>query len=281
MYNCGLVLEGGGSRAIYTSGVLDVFIKNNIEFPYVIGVSAGSCNGASFLGKSYRRQHDITIDYINDKRYMGMSHMLKEGEYLNGDWIFNELSYDICPLNQEEYDKSNSVFCCVATNAKTGKAEYFYPKTLRPRGCPEIRASCSLPAITKGCEIGGEVYYDGGIADSIPLKRALEDGCEKAVVILTQHKGFVKEPVNPKLGKIFSKKYPKIREATMNRHIMYNEQLEYVKEMQEQGRAFVIQPLAPLNCPTLEKNTAKLESIYRLGYSQGEQLIDEVREFIK
>ncbi len=281
MYSCGLVLEGGGSRGVYTSGVLDVFMENGIEFPYVIGVSAGSCNGASFLGKCIRRQHDITINYINDKRYMGLSHYLKNGEFLNYDWIFGELSYDIMPLNQEEFEKSGAVYCCVVTNAKTGKPEYFYPKTLRPRGCPEIRASCALPGATKGCEIGGELYFDGGIADSIPLKRALEDGCEKAVVILTQHKGFVKQPVNPRTTKLFGKKYPKITEAVLSRHDMYNGQLEYVRQMEKEGRAFVIQPLADLNCPTLEKDTAKLESIYRLGRTQGEQLLDKVRDFIK
>ena len=108
MYKSGLVLEGGGSRAIYTSGVLDAFVENGITFPYVIGVSAGSCNGASFLGKNIHRQHDITINYVNDKRYMSLGNMIKKGEYLNGDWIFNELSYDINPLNQDEFENSNS-----------------------------------------------------------------------------------------------------------------------------------------------------------------------------
>jgi len=280
MYNCGLVLEGGGSRGIYTSGVLDAFIENGIEFPYVIGVSAGSCNAASFLGKCKRRQHDITIGYINDKRYMGMSHYLNNGEYLNYDWIFGELSYDLMPLNHEEFEKSNSVLCCVAVNAKTGKAEYFYPKTLRPRGCPELRASCALPLFTKGVEIGGETYFDGGLVDSIPLERALDDGCEKAVVILTQFKGYQKQPVNPRIEKLLGKKYPRITQAVKNRHIIYNAQLEYVKQMEAEGRALVIQPLADLHCPTLEKNTAKLESIYLLGRSQGEQFIDKVKKFM-
>ncbi|MFR5876857.1 MAG: patatin family protein [Eubacterium sp.] len=279
MYRSGLVLEGGGTRAIYSSGVLDAFIEKDITFPYVIGVSAGTCNGASFLGKSLHRQHDITINYSGDKRYMSLSNMLKTGEYLGSEWIFNELCYDISPLDQDAFDKSNSVFCCVVTNAKTGKAEYLYPDSLRPRGCPEIRASCSLPIATKGCEIGGELYFDGGLVDSIPLKRALNDGCQKAVIILTQHKGYIKQPMNPKLKKVF-KKYPKIGEAVVNRHIMYNNQLAYVKEMQEQGLAYVIQPTVPLDCGTLEKSKAKLESIYQLGYRQGLKAIDEVIDFI-
>ena len=149
MYSCGLVLEGGGNRSIYTSGVLDAFIENNITFPYVIGVSAGSCNGASFLGKMLHRQHDIMLNYANDKRYMGVGNMLKNGEFLNADWIFNDLSYDIYPLNQNNFENSGAVFCCVVTNATTGKPEYLYPKSLRKRGCEEIRASCSLPGATK------------------------------------------------------------------------------------------------------------------------------------
>ncbi|MBR3737701.1 MAG: patatin family protein [Eubacterium sp.] len=281
MFHCGLVLEGGGSRGVYTSGVLDVFIENGIEFPYVIGVSAGSCNGASFLGKCARRQHDITINYINDKRYMGWRHFISGGEYLNYDWIFGELSYDIMPLNQEEFEKSGAVYCCVVANAKTGKPEYLYPKTLRPRGCPEIRASCALPFFTKGCEIGGELYFDGGLVDSIPLERALEDGCEKAVVILTQFKDYVKQPVNPRFTKLISRKYPNVAAAVENRHNVYNAQLEYVHKMEEEGRALVIQPLVDLDCPTLEKNKAKLESIYQLGRTQGEEMLDKVREFIK
>lgn len=280
MFTSGLVLEGGGNRAIYTSGVLDAFMEKDITFPYVIGVSAGSCNGVSFIGKCKGRQHDIAIKYANDKRYMGVGNLLKKGEYLNSDWIFNELSYDISPLDQDAYENSGTKFCVVATNAATGKAEYFYPDSFRERGCPEIRASCSLPIATKGTEIGGQLYFDGGLVDSIPLKKALDDGCEKAVVVLTQHKGFVKRPVPEKSSKLM-KKYPLVGEAIKNRHIMYNKQLEYVRQMEEQGKALVIQPHVPLQAGTLEKDLAKLESIYQLGYTQGIHMADKVKEFIK
>lgn len=280
MYNSGLVLEGGGTRAIYSAGVLDALLENEISFPYVIGVSAGTCTGASFLGKCKRRYHDLTVNYVNDKRYMGVGNMLKTGEFLGSDWIFGELSYDIFPLDYDEFEKSNAVFCCVVANAKTGKAEYLYPKTLRPRGCPEIRASCSMPLVTKGVEIGGELYFDGGLVNSIPLERAIDDGCEKCVVVLTQHKGFQKKAVNPKMTKLL-KKYPQMAKAMETRHDMYNKQLEYVKEMEERGLALIIQPHAPLNCPTLEKNVEKLESIYQLGYKNGLDSVERVKEFLK
>lgn len=278
MYNSGLVLEGGGNRAIYTSGVLDAFIEKEIEFPYVIGVSAGSCNATSYIAKDYRRQHDIIVNYSNDKHYMGLGNILKGHSFLNTDWIFGELAYDISPLNQDEFDKSNTVLCAVATNALTGKPEYFYPKSMR-NGCDELKASCSLPGVTNGVEIGGTTFFDGGLVDSIPLERAFDDGCKKAVVILTQCKGYAKSPMNPKVKKIF-KKFPKIGEAAVDRHIMYNTQLEFVKQCEENGTALVIQPTAPLNVSTLEKDVSKLESIYQLGYKQGLDRADEIKAFL-
>lgn len=281
MYNVGLVLEGGGNRAIYTSGVLDAFMENDVRFPYTIGVSAGSCNATSFIAGNHGRQHDLEINYVNDKRYMGISNLLKGHGLLNTDWIFGELAYDILPLNQDAFDENikSTVLCAVATNSTTGKPEYFYPKSMRD-GCPELKASCSLPGITNGVEIGGIKFFDGGLVDSIPLQRAFDDGCQKAVVILTQHKGYVKEPINPKAERIF-KKYPKIGEAVVNRHIMYNKQLELVNEAEENGTALVIRPTAPLGTSTLERDVSKLEAIYQLGYKQGLQRAQEVKEFIK
>lgn len=279
MYSSGLVLEGGGNRAVYTSGVLDAFIEEGIEFPYVIGVSAGSCNGTSFLGKSKRRQHDITINYANDKRYMGVSSMIKGTGFLNLDWIFGELAYDILPLDHDTFENSGSVLCVCATNALTGKAEYFYPTCFR-EGCEELKASCAMPGVTKGVELGGVTYFDGGLVDSIPLERAMEDGCKKAVVILTQHKGYIKEPVSTRASRLF-KKYPKIAELVAVRHNMYNDQLKYVEEQKEKGLAYVIQPSTPLGVTSLEKDISKLEAIYQLGYSQGKEHAQRVKEFLK
>ena len=279
MYSCGLVLEGGGSRGIYTGGVLDAFIEKGVEFPYVIGVSMGSCCGVSYLGKNKGRQHDVILFSAQDKRYMSISNIRKGGEFCNFDWAFGELSYDLYPLDHDAFENSGSVFCVVVTNAKTGKAEYLYPKSFRD-GCPEIRASCSLPGVTKGTEIGGELYFDGGLADSIPVKRALEDGCEKAVVILTQHKGYVKPVTNRNFKKPFNNTYPLIGDAIINLSIFYNEQLEEVRKLEEEGRILVIQPLTPLNCSPLEKSPEKLEAIYQLGYTQGIQYAEKVKEFI-
>ena len=198
MFSSGLVLEGGGLRAAYESGVTDAFIENNITFPYVIGVSAGSCNGVSFIAKNLHRMRDIMVNYAHDERYMGIKSIFKNGEYLNSKWIFGELSYEMFPLNYDEFENSKTKFCVVASNAKTGKAEYFYPTDFR-KGCEIIHASCALPMATRPVQIGKDMYYDGGICDSIPLKKAYEDGCEKCVVVLTQDRHFIKKP----LGKRF------------------------------------------------------------------------------
>ncbi len=281
-YKCGLVLEGGGNRGIYTSGVLDSFMENGIEFPYVIGVSAGSCNAASYIGKNYRRQHDIAINYCNDKRYMSISSMFKNGQYLNLEWVFGELSYNIMPLDYETYENSGTQLCAVVTNAKTAKPEYFYPKDLREFGCPILKASCALPIATKGVRIDGEVFFDGGITDSIPLQRALEDGCKKAVVILTQVRGFVKEPIKQQhtVHRVL-KQYPALADAVLNRHSMYNRQLEYVFEQEKKGNCMVIAPATDLHCSSIEKNATKLERIYQLGYVQGKQKAEEIKAYLE
>lgn len=281
MYKTGLVLEGGGIRALYKSGVLDAFMENDIEFPYVIGVSAGSCNGVSFLGKNIHRMRDITIGYSGDERYKSIKSMLKNGEYLNSKWIFGELTYDLFPLDYDTYEASNAVMCAVVTNALTGKAEYFYPKDFR-NGCEELRASCALPLATKPVPLGKDYYYDGGIVDSIPLARAYDDGCERAVVILTQDKSYVKKPVaHAKAIRRALKKYPLVAKGIENRHIMYNNQRDYVFSQEKQGNALIICPEEPLNCSTLNVTHEQQKYIYKLGYKQGLKNIDKVKEFIR
>ena len=281
MYKSGLVLEGGGIRGLYSSGVLDAFMENDITFPYVIGVSAGCCNGVSYIGKNLHRMRDITLGYSGDERYKSVKSMLKNGEYLNSKWIFGELSYDMFPLDYDTYEKSHTTLCAVATNAYTGKPEYFYPRGFR-NGCEELRASCALPVATKPVPLGDSLYYDGGVSDSIPLKHAFEDGCEKCVVILTQDKNYVKKPMNhEKAIKKILRKYPNVVQGVLNRHNMYNDQRKYVFEMQKQGKALVICPDEPLHCSTLNVSAEQQKDIYQIGYTQGLEYIDKVKEFIK
>ena len=280
MYKSGLVLEGGGIRGIYTSGVLDAFMENGIEFPYIIGVSVGSCNAVSYMGKNIHRMRDITIDYSGDERYKSVKSMLKNGEYLNSKWIFGELSYDIYPLDYDAYEKSGATLCVVATNVMTGKPEYFYPTDFR-NDCEVIRASCAMPIATKPVQLGKDFYCDGGVADSIPLERAYEDGCEKCVVILTQDINYVKKPMgHEKAIRRILKKYPLTAEGVLNRHNMYNRERQYIFEQEKKGNALVICPPKPLNCSTLNVTTEQQKEIYNIGYKQGIESIDKVKNFI-
>lgn len=281
MYNCGLVLEGGGFRGIYTSGVLDAFMERGIKFPYVIGVSAGSCNGVSFIAGNHHRIRDIIIGYSSDKRYMSLKSIIENGEFVNTKWVFGELSYEILPLNYEGFEGADTDFCVVVTNAQTGKPEYLYPKDFR-KGCSEITASSAMPIVTKPVQLGKGFYYDGGLSDSIPLQRAFEDGCEKCVVILTQDRSFKKQPIgHDKAVKKVIKKYPAIAERLIDRHNMYNGQRNFVFEQEKEGNAFVICPREPLHCSTFERDTDHLRQIYNLGYEQGLENIDNIKRFIE
>ena len=281
MYNKGLVLEGGGTRALYSSGVLDAFLDKNLSFDYVIGASAGACNGVSFLGKCKRRMRDITIDYVNDKRYMGMESLIKNGQYLNTDWIFGELCYDLMPLDQDEFEKSGATFCVVTTSATKGEPKYFYVDDMRKWGCAEVKASCSLPFATKPVTIDDDCYFDGGLVDSIPLQKSLDDGCKKAVVVLTQHKGYVKKAISPTICALLKTQYPETARVLSNRHNMYNEQLALVDKLESEGKIFVVRPSQSLNCPTLEKNVAKLEKIYQIGYNDAIKSIDRLNKYLE
>lgn len=280
MFNNGLVLEGGGLRATFESGVTDALMEKGITFDYVIGVSAGSCNGVSFIAKNHHRMRDICVGYAHDKRYMGVNNILKNGEYLNTKWIFGDLSYKMFPLDYDEYESSNTKFCVVATNAKTGKAEYFYPKDFR-KNCDIIHASCALPLVSKPVKIGKDMYYDGGLADSIPLKRAFDDGCRKCVVVLTQDRKFVKKPVTyDKAVKRVMRAYPMTAYALLNRYEMYNAQREFVFEQEKLGNALVICPRSPLDFHTLDSEPMKIQHIYNLGYKLGLSKIDEIKDFM-
>lgn len=281
MYKNGLVLEGGGLRGIFTSGVLDAFMENGITFPYVVGVSAGSCNGVSYIANNLRRMRDITIGYSTDERYMGIKSIFTNGEYLNTKWVFGDLAYEMFPLNQDAYEKSGVVFCVPVTNALTGKTEYFYPQSFRDN-CDVLIASSAMPIVTKPVIIGKLPYFDGGLTDSIPFKKAVDDGCERCVVVLTQDREFKKQSIGHEraIRKVI-KKYPAIAQCLVDRHEMYNAQRDFVFENEKSGRAFVIAPEKPLHCSTLEKDPVKLREIYNLGYKQGTESIEKVRAFLK
>ena len=283
MYSCGLVLEGGGNRSIYTSGVLDAFIENNITFPYVIGVSAGSCNGASFLGKMLHRQHDIMLNYANDKRYMGTKYLLnpKKRCYFNLDFIMDEIPNKLVPFDYDTFAKFKGDVIATLTNINTGKTEYV-PVSRYDRKFEILRATCALPLLFQPIIINGNEYLDGGITDSIPFKHAFDDGCDKCIVILTQARDYRKKA--DKTLEFSAKRYrkkPEFAKALLNRPQMYNKQLEDIKMLEEQGLVYVIAPNQSLGIGRTESNPEIIEKIYKQGESDLRKHLDKLRKFIE
>ena len=276
----GLVLEGGGLRGIFTAGVLDFFLEKNIEFDGCIGVSAGSCHACSYLSKQYKRAFNVSVDYLDDKRYCSMHSLITTGDLFGVDFVYGEIPDKLNPIDNETFMKSRTRFQAVITNCRTGEAEYPDVKDFRT-DTVYIRASSSLPFLSKMVKINGELYLDGGVSDSIPIKKSIENGNTKNIIIMTRDKKYRKK--QSKLGKISAiryKKYPNFVELMNTRFSRYNEILEYIYELERQGKVFIIQPETPLNLGRIEKNKEKLTNVYNIGYKEAEKRYSAMIEYL-
>ena len=276
----GLVLEGGGLRGIFTAGVLDFFLEKNIEFDGCIGVSAGSCHACSYLSKQYKRAFNVSVDYLDDKRYCSMHSLITTGDLFGVDFVYGEIPNKLNPIDNEAFMKSRTRFQAVITNCRTGEAEYPDVKDFRT-DTVYIRASSSLPFLSKMVKINGELYLDGGVSDSIPIKKSIENGNTKNIIIMTRDKKYRKK--QSKLGKISAiryKKYPKFVELMNTRFSRYNEILEYIYELERQEKVFIIQPETPLNLGRIEKNREKLTNVYNIGYKEAEKRYSAMMEYL-
>ena len=274
----GIVLEGGGMRGIFTAGVLDFLLDKQIEFDYCIGVSAGACHSCSFLAKQKGRAFAVSTDYLTDKRYCSVYSLLTTGDMFGVKMCYETIPKELYPIDNETFKQSKTKFFTVVTNCETGKPEYPEVKDLF-EDVHYVRASSSLPLISRIVNINGKKYLDGGIADPIPVVQAMSSGCDKAVVILTQPKGFVKKPDGfMSAMKTKYRKYPQFIKAMENRADTYNKTTELITRYEEKGKLFVIRPDEPLNIGRTEKNMEKLKSAYNIGYRTIE---NRYEEFIK
>ncbi|ABK62348.1 patatin-like phospholipase family protein [Clostridium novyi] len=281
MDNIGLVLEGGGMRGIYTSGVLDFLMEKDIYTPYVIGVSAGACNASSYVSKQKYRSRDVNLKYINDPRYIGIKNLILEKSIFSIKFLYDEVPNKLEPFDYEQFKKSNQTFMIVATNCKTGEPEYFEKNQCKDI-LKVIRASSSLPLVTPIVNLNGEPYLDGGISDSIPIKKAIEDGYTKNIVVLTRTKAYRKEPIKHKrIIKFKYKKYPKLVNKIFNRYKEYNETLDYIEDLEKEGKIIIIRPSKDLKVDRLEKNVDKLEALYNLGYNDAKQAYEDIKTMLK
>ena len=281
MNKIGLILEGGGMRGIYTAGVLDFFIEKNIEVDITIGVSAGSCHASSYLSKQYKRAYNATVDYINDKRYLSFSNLIKTGSIFGMDFMFNKIPNELNIYDYDTFAKSKSKFVVVATNCETGSPEYFELKDLK-KEIIYMQASCSIPMFANIVEIDDFKLVDGGVSDSIPIEYSLNQGYKKNIVVLTRDITYKKNKQKflPIVNKKY-KKYPNLVKAIENRHLNYNKSLNLVNKLEKDGDVLVIRPKKPVNVSQIEKNAKKLTSLYEEGYDDAKELYDKILDFIK
>jgi len=277
--NTGLVLEGGGMRGVFTSGVLDAFMKYKLYFHYIVAVSAGACNGLSYASRQPRRARISNIDMLAKYDYIGLRHLVTQGCIFDPDLLYHRFPYELIPFDYEEYFhncRNRDIFEMVVTNCQTGFAEYLSELSGDTHRLNALaRASSSLPYVSKIVEVDGKELLDGGIVDSIPILRSIETGHEANVVISTRNKGWRESGRDHKQPKFIYRNYPRLRVALSRRIEAYNRQLDLVDELEEQGKILVIRPEEPIVVGRMEKDVDKLEHLYEEGFRLGEQFVKE------
>jgi predicted patatin/cPLA2 family phospholipase len=281
MNHIGLVLEGGGMRGLYTCGVLEFFMDQDLNFKYIIGVSAGACNAASYISKQKGRNIKVNIDFVNDWRYMSFRNWILEKSFFGMDFIFKEIPEQLVKFDYETFLESHCEFLVGATDCKTGKAVYFNKDVFR-EGFDVLKASSSLPVLSPIVKFKDYELLDGGIADSIPIAKSIEDGNDKNVIVLTRNKGYRKSPTKfSGFIKLKYRKYPLLAESIQNRYQKYNETLDYIEELETKGKVKVIRPTQKITVDRLERNSAKLHELFQNGYEDTRNAYEGIKEFLQ
>lgn len=262
----GLILEGGGMRGVFTCGVLDNLMDRGIRFPYTIGVSAGACNGLSYMSGQRGRAKFSTIDLMEKYRYISFKHLLLKGNIMDFDLLFHTFPEKIIPYDYPAFAQCEERYEMVTTDCRTGRARYYDEKHDPRRIIDIVKASSSLPFVCPIAKVDGEPMLDGGIADSIPLRRARELGFDNNVVVLTRNKGYRKPNKRGTVPPPFYLRYPALREAIRQRNLLYNEQIELVERLEQQGEITVLRPERPIVVDRMERDTRKLLDLYDEGY---------------
>lgn len=275
--NTGLILEGGGMRGVFTSGVLDAFMKYNLYFHYVCAVSAGACNGLSYMSKQPRRARISNIDMLAKYNYIGFKHLVTQGCIFDPELLYDRFPNELIPYDYDTYFKNSALFEMVTTNCQTGRAEYLSEHSgNRQRVLDIVRASSSLPYVSKIIMVDGKPMLDGGIVDSIPVEHSINTGHPFNVVVLTRNKGFRNTGKDRKIPHFIYKNYPRLRVALSHRIETYNQQLEMIERLEDEGKIVCIRPMRPMEVGRIEKNISKLEALYEEGFSLGIQFCQSI-----
>ena len=268
----GLILEGGGMRGVFTCGVLDCLMDRGIRFPYTIGVSAGACNGLSYMSSQRGRARYSNIDLLEKYRYISFKHLIFKGNIMDFDLLFDDFPNRIIPYDYPALAACEERYEMVTTSCRTGRACYFEEKNDPDRIIDIVKASSSLPFVSPISYVDGEPMLDGGIADSIPLLRARELGFDNNLVVLTRNKGYRKSEGAIHLPPFVYGRYPQLREAIRRRNELYNEQLALVERLEDEGTLTVLRPERPIEVGRIERDTRKLAALYDEGYACAQAL---------
>ncbi len=281
----GLAMEGGAMRGMFTCGVIDVLLENKIVFDCAVGVSAGATFGLNYVSRQHGRPLRYNKKYCNDKRYASIRSLITTGDIYNAKFCYDTLPFELDKWDIDAFYDNPMDFYCVATDVKTGKAVYH--KCCNKDSTPEgedikwIRASASMPLVSRPVEIKGRRYLDGGMSDSIPLRFMERKECDRILVIETREADYVKEPAKHRLlTKLLLMKYPKMAKVLAKRHIMYNKEKRYVAKREKEGKVFVIRPEAPLNIGATEKNPDELQRVYDLGRKAALENLDRLKGYL-
>ena len=269
----GLVLEGGGMRGVFTCGVLDWLLDNGWSFPYTVGVSAGACNGLSYMSRQRGRAKYSNIDMLKQYKYIGLKYLWTQHSILDQKLLYQDFPERLVPYDFEAYKANPGEFEMVTTNCLTGLPAYLQEKNDYRRLVRIAKASSSLPYVCPVVMVDRMPMLDGGIVDSIPVERAMARGFGRCVVVLTRHRGYRKQGRNVKAPWFIYRRFPELRAALARRSECYNRQLELVERLEDEGRILAIRPSGELEVDRLEDNTAKLTALYEEGYAQAEKAL--------
>ena len=276
----GLVLEGGGKRGIYTAGVLDIFMEQGISFDGVIGVSAGAIHGCSFVAEQIGRSIRYNLEYGNDYRFMSWRSWLLSGNIVDVKFCYHDLPQKLDPFDNQAFESSSTKFYVVCSNLETGKPEYIQCHNMTSE-IDFLRASASLPVVSRIVKVGGKKLLDGGICDSVPVQAFINMGYDKNVVILTRPKGYRKEPAHLQwLTKLVYRKYPNFVEAVLKRHEMYNREIQEIENLEKEGKILVVRPSKTIKISKMEANLEVVKDMYDLGRYDAENTLEKIKAFL-
>ena len=277
----GLVLEGGAMRGMFTCGVIDIFLENNITFDGLSGISAGAIFGCNYKSKQIGRGVRYNKKWGRDPRYFGIRSLLLTGDLYGREFCYHKIIDELDPIDKKTYKENNIDFFIGATDIEEGVIRYFNSKEVDEKTVEWIRASASMPLVSNIVEVDGYKLLDGGMVDPVPYSIMIENAYDKNVIVLTQPRDFIKKKTSViPLLKLIYHKYPKLVDAMANRHNLYNNQLEEIRQLEKEDKVYVIAPNESLNIKWTENNPDELERVYQIGRKVAGEKLDEVRKFV-